>query len=90
MITRQVLIANRLGLHARAAAKLIQVTKQFTSTIRLGSQPESLVNAKSIMQVITLGAGQGTELLIEIEGDDEVEAIDAIIALIDDYFGEEE
>ena len=82
-------IVNKLGLHARAAAKLTHVASGFQSEIWL-SRSGRRVNAKSIMGVMMLAAGQGTTVLIEAQGGDAAEAIVAILKLIADKFGEAE
>jgi phosphocarrier protein len=89
MISGNVTIINSLGLHARAAAQLVNCASGFESTVRVirGTRP---VNGKSIMGVLTLAAAKGTELIIEADGSDEQEAMDAVIALFADCFGEEE
>lgn len=84
-----VTIINRLGLHARAATRLVNCASAFSSEIMVKKGPRS-VNGKSIMGVLTLAAGTGTELIIEANGSDETQAIDAIIRLISNRFGEEE
>jgi phosphocarrier protein len=84
-----VLIANRLGLHARAAAKLTHVASGFHCDIWL-SRSGRRVNAKSIMGVMMLAAGKGAEVLIEAEGADADAALAALAALIADRFGEGE
>jgi len=82
-------IINKLGLHARASAKLTQVAGDFKSEIWL-SRSGRRVNAKSIMGVMMLAAGQGTSVLIEAKGDDAEQAIAAITRLIAEKFGEGE
>ncbi|HYN11638.1 MAG TPA: HPr family phosphocarrier protein [Burkholderiales bacterium] len=82
-------IVNRLGLHARAAAKLTHIASGFQSEIWL-SRSGRRVNAKSIMGVMMLAAGQGSKVLIEADGDDAGAAIAALLALIADRFGEGE
>ena len=89
MLERTVTIVNRLGLHARAAAKFVNVAKGYVSTIRIGIG-ERRVDGKSIMSVMLLAASQGTEVVLSAEGDDEAQALDAVIALIADRFGETE
>lgn len=84
---REVEIINKLGLHARASAKLTQLAARFQSDVQM-SRNGRKVNAKSIMGVMMLAAGKGSKVVIEIEGPDEREAMDAIVALIGDYFGE--
>jgi len=87
MATRDCKISNKLGLHARASAKLTQLASQYRSDVWL-SRANRKVNAKSIMGVMMLAAGKGSTVTIEAIGDDEVDAIDAIARLIDDKFGE--
>ena len=80
-------IVNKLGLHARAAAKLTEVAGAFAAEVWL-SRNGRRVNAKSIMGVMMLAAGQGTEIELEAEGTDEAQAAEAITALVNDRFGE--
>ena len=82
-------IINKLGLHARASAKLTQVANQFKSDIWIEKNNKK-VNAKSIMGVMMLAASQGSDITITTEGSDEQDALNSIIALINDYFGEGE
>jgi phosphocarrier protein len=82
-------IINKLGLHARASAKLTQVANQFKSDIWIEKNNKK-VNAKSIMGVMMLAASQDSDITITTEGSDEQDALDSIIALINDYFGEGE
>ena len=89
MPSKSVEIVNKLGLHARAAAKLTQVAGAFQSEIWL-SRSGRRVNAKSIMGVMMLAAGQGTSVLVEAKGDDAEKAIAAIEKLIAERFGESE
>ncbi|MCX2977329.1 HPr family phosphocarrier protein [Candidatus Marimicrobium litorale] len=89
MIQTQVTIINKLGLHARAAAKLVACTSSFSSHIKIGKDGE-MIDGKSIMSVMMLAAGKGTVLDIEIEGDDEEVARGALQALIDNFFDESE
>ena len=88
MTRLELVITNRLGLHARAAAKLVQLANQFQSQIFIATDRMSS-NAKSILGVLTLAAGKGTTVTLEIDGPDEVEARDKIEALIRGKFGEE-
>ena len=81
-------IINKAGLHARAASKLVELTADFSSDIRVGH--EKMVDGKSILSLMMLGAVEGTELSIEIDGTDEDLAITAIVALINNRFGEDE
>jgi phosphocarrier protein len=89
MISENVTIVNKLGLHARAASKLVNCASQFESDVFV-SRKGNRVNAKSIMGVMMLAASQGVELELEIDGRDEQECRDAIIDLINDRFGEGE
>jgi phosphocarrier protein NPr len=89
MLERTVTIINKLGLHARAASKFVNVSNRFSSTIEVGN-PTKLVNGKSIMSVMLLAAAQGTELNLRIDGEDEAAAMEAITTLIADRFGESE
>ncbi|MEJ2383868.1 MAG: HPr family phosphocarrier protein [Xanthomonadales bacterium] len=89
MNARPVTIVNRLGLHARAATRLVNCASGFSADVRLVRGARS-VNAKSIMGVLTLAAATGAELVIEADGADEDAAVEAIAALIDDHFGEEQ
>lgn len=87
MIKQSIEIINKLGLHARASTKLTQTASQFASEIWI-SRNGRRVNAKSIMGVMMLAAGKGSIVELETEGADEQAAMDALIALINDYFGE--
>jgi phosphocarrier protein len=87
MIKRVVTINNKLGLHARASAKLTKLAGGFACDVHL-SRNDRRVNAKSIMGVMMLAAGLGAEVEIETEGADEQAAMDGIVALIEDKFGE--
>lgn len=89
MLQQEVEIVNKLGLHARASAKLTQTAGRFRSKIWL-TRNGRRVNAKSIMGVMMLAANRGSSILIEAEGPDEKEAIQALADLISDRFGEEE
>jgi phosphocarrier protein len=82
-------IINKLGLHARASAKLTQLAGKYASEIWM-ERGSRRINAKSIMGVMMLAAGRGSRIAIEATGDDEQEALDAILQLIDDKFGEGE
>ncbi len=87
MIKTSITISNKLGLHARASAKLTKLAGSFQSEVAM-SRNDRRVNAKSIMGVMMLAAGIGSAVEIEIDGPDEQAAMDAIIALINDKFGE--
>jgi len=84
-----VTISNKLGLHARASAKLTKLAGSFPCEVWI-SKGERRVNAKSIMGVMMLAAGMGSEVKLETEGDQAQEAMDRLLALINDKFGEGE
>ncbi len=89
MITTPVTVKNLLGLHARAANVLAQQASLFSSVVELEDPTTGRrVDAKSIMQLLMMAAGQGSELVLHIVGDDQVEATDALTALFEDGFGE--
>ena len=87
MIERELLVANKLGLHARATAKLVQLLSAYRSNATLCVRGRE-VNAKSIMGVMLLAAGQGTPVLLRVEGDDEAEAANAVAELFERLFDE--
>lgn len=89
MLRQTVTIRNKLGLHARAAAKLVNTAGRFESSVTVLNGVKS-ADAKSIMGVMMLAASQGTELELRIEGQDEAQAMESVVTLIDDLFGEEE
>lgn len=89
MQQQEALIINKLGLHARASAKLTHLASSFKSEVML-SRNNRRVNAKSIMGVMMLAASKGTSISIETNGEDENEAMQALLNLIKDYFGEGE
>ena len=89
MLQQDIEIVNKLGLHARASAKLTQMAGQFKSEIWI-ARNERRVNAKSIMGVMMLAANKGSTLHLEIDGADEREAMQAMAALIAERFGEGE
>jgi len=89
MITTTATIINKLGLHARASAKLTKLAGSFPCEVWV-TKGERRVNAKSIMGVMMLAAGIGSEIVIDTDGDRAQEAMDALLALIADKFGEGE
>lgn len=89
MQIREVEIVNKLGLHARASAKLTKLASQFKCDV-WATRNNRRVNAKSIMGVMTLAANKGSRIQIETTGDDEVTAMTALVALVEGYFGESE
>ena len=88
MLETPVTIINKLGLHARAAAKLVSLASRFESEVLL-EKDHRQVNGKSIMGVMMLAAAQGSELTLRADGPDEHEALEAIVELIKDRFGEQ-
>ena len=88
MVERDLPVINRLGLHARAAAKLVHTAGAFSSQIYLAKDGEE-VDAKSILGILLLAAAQGSEVRIRCEGEDEEEALEAIADLFAERFGEE-
>jgi len=89
MISKELEIINKLGLHARASTKLTQTASQFASEIWLERNGRR-VNAKSIMGVMMLAAAKGSTVTLEANGDDEIPAVEALTALVEDCFGEGE
>ena len=89
MLKQDALIINKLGLHARASAKLTQLASRFPCEVWL-SRNARRINAKSIMGVMMLAAAKGSTISIETNGEQEQQAMTAIVALINDYFGEGE
>lgn len=89
MISNTITLINKLGLHARASAKFVAVAGRFQSSLEVDCQSKT-VNGKSIMGVMMLGAKHGSELTLRMEGPDEVEMEQAMLALINNRFGEEE
>jgi phosphocarrier protein len=89
MLNREVEIINKLGLHARAAAKLVSCASSYQCDVHLLHNGQR-VNGKSIMGVMMLAANQGTLLQLEIDGGDETQAMEAIVTLIQERFGEEQ
>lgn len=88
MIERQVEIVNRLGLHARAAAKLVHLTGKYRSRVWMAKDGEE-VDAKSILGILLLAAAQGSTVIVKCDGEDEAIAMQAVIDLIADGFEEE-
>jgi phosphocarrier protein len=86
----EITIINKLGLHARAAAKFVGVAGRFPCQVRVGRTPETMVDGKSIMAVMMLAAGKGTKIHLSTEGDEEQDALDGLVKLINDKFDEGE
>ncbi|RJX31346.1 MAG: HPr family phosphocarrier protein [Oxalobacter sp.] len=89
MISKEIEIINKLGLHARASAKFTQLAAKFKSDVWL-TRNKQRINAKSIMGVMMLAAGKGAKLELEANGEDEKECIEALLALINNRFDEDE
>jgi phosphocarrier protein len=90
MTEKHITIKNRAGIHARPAALIVQVANKFASKVSLVKETENEnINAKSIMGIITLGAGYNTTLLLRAEGPDEADAVQAISDLVEHRFEEE-
>jgi phosphocarrier protein len=87
MLEQEIVVSNKLGLHARASAKLVQLVQGFQSTVWLVSRGRE-VNAQSIMGVMMLAAGLGTPVLVRADGPDEAQALAAVVALFERKFDE--
>ncbi|RBG37067.1 phosphocarrier protein HPr, partial [Xanthomonas oryzae pv. oryzae] len=85
MLERELIVSNRLGLHARATAKLVQTLSSYRSNATLAAKGRE-VNAKSIMGVMLLAAGQGTSVVVRLDGEDEAEALQALVDLFERRF----
>ncbi|AEQ95614.1 HPr family phosphocarrier protein [Xanthomonas oryzae pv. oryzicola] len=88
MLERELIVSNRLGLHARATAKLVQTLSSYRSNATLAAKGRE-VNAKSIMGVMLLAAGQGTSVVVRLNGEDEAEALQALVDLFERRFDED-
>jgi len=89
MLERQVTIINRLGLHARAAAKFVKLANRFKASVRI-EKDGNMIDGKSILGILTLAAVQGTKIKLRISGEDEESAMKALTGLIKNRFEEEE
>ena len=89
MIKTHITVINQLGLHARASAKLVATASKFISQIKI-TKDQKTINGKSIMAVMTLAASKGTQLVIEISGEDVIAMEKAVVDLINNRFGEAE
>ena len=88
MTSRAVVVSNQLGLHARAAARFVHLATRFVSQIRV-ARDSRVMDGKSIMGILLLAAARGTTITISAEGLDEVDAVDALVRLVESGFGEE-
>jgi len=86
----EITIINKLGLHARAAAKFVGVAGRYPCQVRVGRTSQSLIDGKSIMGVMMLAAGKGTQIHLSTEGEEEQAALDALVELINNRFDEGE
>ena len=89
MKTANIQIVNKLGMHARASAKFVTLAAQFKSDVTLGRNGQN-ANGKSIMGIMMLAAGKGSQVDLTVNGEDEDQAMQALVALIDNRFGEDE
>ncbi len=90
MISKVIRVRNRLGLHARAAARFVQTASKFKSIINLSKVDSSLAaDGRSILEILMLAAHSGTKLVLTISGEDENEALESLLELIEDKFGED-
>ena len=89
MLKKKVLIKNKLGLHARAAVKFVNVANRFRSSVKVEKDGNE-VDGKSILGILTLAAVQGSLIILKVSGDDEERALEALVALIDNKFQEKE
>ena len=89
MIKHEIEIINKLGLHARAAAKLVKLVSTFESNVEIGKDGQ-MVNAKSIMGVMMLAASRGSVMTLTAEGNDEQQAMESVVELINNRFDEDE
>jgi len=88
MIRRQTTVCNELGLHLRSAGTFVRTAARFKARIRVGTDESALVDGKSILGLVTLGAARGTKLVIEADGPDESDAVHTLVSLVDGGFGE--
>jgi phosphocarrier protein HPr len=89
MLKQKITIINRLGLHARAAAKFVKSANRFKASVKIGKAGVQ-IDGKSILGILTLAAVQGTEITLTIAGEDENQAMKALVSLIENRFEEEE
>lgn len=88
MIERQATVCNELGMHLRSAGNFVRTAARFKARIRVRTPEIAAVDGKSILGLVTLGAARGSVLVIQADGPDETEAVDALIALVESGFGE--
>lgn len=91
MYTRETVVKNKSGLHARPAYEFVECASRFESKIKISrADEEDFVNAKSMVMLLTLGIAQGERMILKASGPDETEAVDTLIALVESGFGEDE
>lgn len=90
MLNYEITIINKLGMHARAAAKFVGVAGRFPCKVKIGRTDDSLIDGKSIMSVMMLAASKGTSIHLQTDGEQETQAMQALCELIDNYFDEGE
>jgi phosphocarrier protein len=89
MLKKKVLIKNKLGLHARAAVKFVNVANRFRSSVKVEKDGDE-IDGKSILGILTLAAVQGSSIILKVSGDDEQKALEALAVLVDNKFQEKE
>ncbi len=89
MVEKEIVIRNKLGLHARAAVKFVNLANRYSSRVRI-IRDETEIDGKSILGILTLAATKGTSILLQVSGKDEEEAMLALVKLVQDKFGEKE
>ncbi len=89
MLKKKVLIKNKLGLHARAAVKFVNIANRFRSSVKV-EKDGSEIDGKSILGILTLAAVQGSSIILKVSGDDEQKALEALAVLVDNKFQEKE
>jgi phosphocarrier protein len=89
MLKKKVLIRNKLGLHARAAVKFVNLANRFRSSVKIEKDGNE-IDGKSILGILTLAAVQGSQITLKVSGDDEEKALEALVELIDNKFQEKE
>lgn len=89
MVKKEIVIRNKLGLHARAAVKFVNLANRYSSRVRI-LKDATEIDGKSILGILTLAATQGTPIILKVSGKDEEEALDALVKLVQDRFGEKE
>ena len=90
MLNYEITIINKLGMHARAAAKFVGVAGRFPCKVKIGRTDDSLIDGKSIMSVMMLAASKGSSIQLQTDGEQETQAMQALCELIDNYFDEGE